>query len=101
MYAVIGTETYKRQIVSWGRAAERIPARLALNPFASKPLNVRFLREKRVGEKRLYYLVYEDLKLVLLIAASGKKDQQHSIDYFKEHLSDFREIAKCLVRQER
>jgi len=58
-----------------------------------------FLREKRIREKRIYYLVYEDLKLVLLVATSGKKDQQATIGHIKDNLDQFKIIAEQIARQ--
>lgn len=104
MFKVIGTNTYLREIrKKWPKtdreAVEKIPKQLAENPFVGKPLNYPFLREKRVREKRVYYLVYEDLGLVLLVAVSGKKDQQATIDHIKEHLKEFKQVAEDIVRQ--
>ncbi|MFH1372353.1 MAG: hypothetical protein ABII79_00940 [bacterium] len=103
MYRVIGTETYLREIDKWTKAdqeaAEKIPTKLADNPFAGDPLGYRYLREKRIRERRVYFLVYEDLRLVLLVAASNKKKQQATINHIKTHLDEFRTIAQKLIRQ--
>ena len=79
--------------------AEKLPEKLAINPFVGAPLGYRFLREKRIKEKRIYFLVYEDLKLVLLIAVSGKKDQQATIDHIKGNLDEFRKESERLSKQ--
>ena len=98
MFKVIGTDTYIHEINKWAKQykedAGKIPKQLSENPFVGKPLSFPFLREKRLREKRIYYLVYEDLKLVLLIAVSGKKDQQATIDHIKENLNEFRSVAE-------
>ena len=103
MLIVIGTETYQKELRKWTKAdreaAEKLPKQLSINPFVGSPLGYPFLREKRIREKRVYYLVYEDLKLVLLVATSGKKDQQATIDDLKEHLDNFREIAEDIAMQ--
>ena len=103
MYKVLGAETYSREIDTWTKAdreaAEKIPGKLAKNPFIGGPLGYRFLREKRVREKRIYYLVYEDLKLVMIVAAGGKKSQQRTINHIKGHLDEFRSIAERISRQ--
>lgn len=70
-----------------------------MNPFVGDLIAYRFLREKRIREKRIYYLVYEDLKLVLLVATSGKKNQQATIDHIKRHLDEFRKVAEVIARQ--
>ena len=85
MFKVIGTDTYLKEISKWSNPeiaiAEKIPKQLAENPFVGQQLRYPFLREKRIKEKRVYYLIYEDLKLVLLVATSGKKDQQATINH--------------------
>ena len=102
-YKVVATETYQKEIENWSKidkeAAEKIPSKLKLNPLIGKPLGYKFLREKKIKEKRLYYLVYEDLKLVLLVATSGKKDQQATIEHIKEYLDEFKEVANEISKQ--
>ena len=104
MYKVIGTETYMREIQKWSESykliVEKIPKKLALNPSTGDPLGYPFLREKRIRGKRIYYLVYNDLKLVLLVASSEKKNQQATIDHIKQHLGEFRIIAENITKQE-
>ncbi|MEK6963771.1 MAG: hypothetical protein AABX70_05050 [Nanoarchaeota archaeon] len=103
MLKVIGTDSYLLEIDKWPKAdrlaADKIPKQLAMNPFAGDPLGYRFLREKRVGGKRVYYLVYEDLKLVLLVAASAKKDQQVTINHVKSQLDEYRQVAEEVIKQ--
>jgi len=79
MYSVIGTDTYLGEIAKWTKAdreaAEKTPSKLSSNPYIGDPCGYKFFRERRIREKRVDYLVYDDLRLVLLIATSGKKDQ--------------------------
>lgn len=102
-YIVLGTETYLKELEKWDKSerdlADKIPVKLAVSPNVGRELNYPFLREKRIREKRIYYLIYEDLKLVLLVATSGKKDQQYTIDSIKKHLDNFRKIAEEKFRQ--
>jgi len=72
---------------------------LAENPFVGNQLSYPFLREKKIGGRRIYYLVYEDLKLVLLVATSGKRDQQITIDHIRENIKEFRKVAEELSKQ--
>ncbi len=103
MYKVIGTETYLNEIKNWEKtdsiAASKLPLQLSENPHAGKPLGYSFFREKKVGEKRVYYLVYDELSLVLLIATSGKKDQQQTINHIKDRLGEFKRIAEEIIKQ--
>ena len=66
-------------------------------PFVGKPLGFRFLREKKVKGKRVYFLVYEDLLIVLLVAISDKKGQQETIDRIKLRLQAFKEFVKRIT----
>lgn len=103
MYKVVGTDTYLREISKWTKieqeAAEKIPKKLAINPYVGDPLSYQFLREKRIKEKRIYYLIYDDLKLVLMVAVGGKKDQQDTINHIKGHLWEFRKVAEVIAKQ--
>lgn len=68
------------------------------NPYVGDQLRYRHLREKRIKEKRIYYLVYPDLKSVLLVAISSKKDQKATINHiiymFDEYNKYLRELLK-------
>lgn len=103
MFIVIGTETYLKEISKlpkdYKEIAEKIPKKLAENPKLGTPLNYPFLREKRIKEKRVYYLIYEDLELILLVAVSGKKNQQVTINHIKKHLEKFRKIAEDIFKR--
>src|SRR3989338_7129257 len=103
MYIVIGTETYEEEIAKWTKsdreAAEKFPAKLSQNPYVGDHLGYKFLREKRINEKRVYYLIYDDLQLVLLVAVSGKKDQQATISHIKNQLYEYLKIAEDISKQ--
>lgn len=51
-------------------------------------LSYPFLREKKISGKRVYYLVYKEIAIILLIEASNKKTQQKTIDEIKLYLSE-------------
>ncbi len=103
MFKVIGTDTYLKEVSKWSKveieSAEKIPKQLAENPFVGQQLRYHFLREKRIKEKRVYYLIYKDLNLVLLVAASGKKDQQATIDHIVSQFAEYRKIAEQIAKQ--
>jgi mRNA-degrading endonuclease RelE of RelBE toxin-antitoxin system len=102
MFSVIGTETYLRELKKWPEPdksyAEKIPKGLAINPLVGKQLSYKFLREKKIGGRRVYYLVYDDLNLVLLVATSSKKDQSDTIKHLKKHLDKFRELVEKISK---
>ena len=103
MFIVIGTNTYLDELKKWPKAeqqiAAKIPLHLAENPHVGKPLGYPYLREKKIGGRRVYYLIYDDLKLVLLVAVSDKKDQQATIDHIKGNLGEFRIVAEKIIKQ--
>jgi len=75
----------------------RLFEQLKINPYVEDQLQIRILREKRLREKRMYYLVFEDLKSVLVIAIGGKKAQQKVIDYIIENVENYREYLRGLI----
>lgn len=104
MYFVIGTETFEKEVNKLDKSereiVDKIPKKLAENPYIGDQLLYPFLREKRIdGRKRIHYLIYDDLKLVLLIATSTKKYQQQTINYIKTNFSEFRKIAEEISKQ--
>ena len=103
MFKVIGTDTYLKEIGKLPKSelesAEKIPQQLRENPFVGQQLRYSFLREKRIREKRVYYLIYEDLNLVLLVAVSGKKNQQSTIDHIVSQFKEYRKVAEQIAKQ--
>lgn len=53
----------------------KIEEELAQKGFSGKPLGYDFFREKRLNDKRVYFLVYDDLKIVLMVAVSDKMSE--------------------------
>ena len=103
MFKVIGTDKYLKDISNQSKveieSAEKIPEQLKENPFVGQQLRYPFLREKHIKEKRVYYLIYEDLNLVLLVAVSGKKDQQSTIDRLISQFAEYRKVAEQIAKQ--
>ena len=101
MFKVVGTDSYLRKVATWTkreqRIANKLPEKLKENPHKGRPLGYPYMREQRVGGKRIYYLIYEDLQLVLLVATSEKKNQQRTIDAIKNDLDDFRRVAEDIT----
>ncbi len=72
--------------------------KLSENPFVGKPLGLVFFREKKLKGKRVYYLVYDDFVVVLMVAISDKKSQQITIDAVKEKLDEYHNIIKATIK---
>jgi len=96
---------------SFDRESEKIPVneqqkierfekkQLKENPFVGDPLGYDFFREKRLNGRRVYYLIYKELAVVLLVAISDKKAQQETIDQIKLHLGLYYDFVKEIVKK--
>ncbi len=105
MYAVFRTRKFDKVLLKMFSEEERKQVenfeqkQLTTNPYTGDPLGYRFFREKKVGGKRVYFLVYDDVKAVLMVGASDKKTQQETIDEIKGTLTEYYAIVKEAVRQ--
>jgi len=54
---------------------------LKVNLQVGKPLRFDWFREKKFGNKRLYYLINESSNKTVLVAFGTKKEQQNIITY--------------------
>ena len=68
------------------------------NPYVGDQLRYKCLREKRLKEKRIYYLVYDDLMAVLVVAVGGKKTQQETIDYIINCFDQYKIYLEQLIK---
>jgi len=75
---------------------QKIILQLKENPYVGDQIRYKFFREKRVKEKRIYYLVYDDLKIVLVVAIGGKKAQEETINKIVEYFKEYRKYAEKL-----
>ena len=80
------------------KRVDRIIDQLKINPYVGDQLQIKILREKRLNGKRVYYLIFEDLKSVLMIAISNKKAQQKVINFIIENIGTFRGYLKDLIK---
>ena len=69
--------------------AKKLRDKIIENPFVGDQLSYKFLREKKIGGWRLYFLIYEDIQAVLFVAVSDKKAQQPTIDQIKINLAEY------------
>lgn len=61
-----------------------------------KPLGRSYFREKKFGNKRLYFLIYKYQLIVLAVGISNKKMQQNTINEILLELKDYEEYIKKL-----
>jgi len=104
-HAVYTTESFEKEIENLSNFDKEILQKIFLqlrdNPYAGNNLRYRFFREKRVREKRVYYLVYDDLNAVLVVAFGGKKAQQETINEIIKCLPEFREYLENILGQDK
>jgi len=102
-YAVYTTESFEKEIEKLSEAdktmIQKIFLQLKDNPYAGDQIRYRFFREKRIREKRIYYLIYDDLSAVLVVAFGGKKAQQETIDEIIKFLPEFKKYLENLSKQ--
>jgi len=58
-----------------------------------------FFREKKFGGKRLYYLVYDDVLIVLALAIGGKKTQPATINRILLNLAEYQQYVFKTLRK--
>ncbi len=104
-YAVYITESFEKEMEKISKSEREILQKIFLqlknNPYVGDSVRYRFFREKRIREKRVYYLVYDDLNAVLVVAFGGKKLQQDTINEIVKSFPEFREYLKKILEQEK
>lgn len=71
-------------------------AQIKGNPRAGKPLKYNWFREKKFKDKRLYFIVYDELGKILAVAFGGKKEQQRIIDSIIRNMDAYQKLAETL-----
>jgi len=100
MYSVFRTAHFEKEMNKWLSLEEKSQVekferkQLPFNPYVGDPLGYRFLREKRLDTKRVYYLIYEEFQSVVLVQISDKKQQQPIIDDIKRNLDNYYQFIK-------
>ena len=94
------TETFSKLYKSMEKVeqewVDKIKQHLIENPYAGKPLRFDWFREKKFGDKRMYYLIYKDVSKILLVSFGSKKDQQKIIDHVIENKERYRKIIESV-----
>lgn len=103
-YKVYRSESFKRELSKFDRnfqeRVDKIEDELVENPYSGRPLGVKWVREKRYENYRIYYLVYNKLNSVFMVAISDKKDQQKIINTIRSMSDLFEEELKRLIDKE-
>lgn len=99
-YNIYETETFSRLYTIMEKEEkewiEKIKIQLKENPHVGKPLKYDWFREKKLGNKRLYYLVYKNINRILLVSFGLKKDQQRIIDHIIENKDRYKKIIESV-----
>lgn len=78
---------------------DKIEDQLVENPYMGDPLGVKWFREKRIDKYRVYYIIYEDLKVIFMVAISKKRDQQKVINTTRLLFDFFRQEIERLISE--
>lgn len=82
-YRVFISETLEKKINKFAphlrKRLEKLKKTLENNPFTGKPIKHDYLREKKWGPFRVYYLIVKEILIVFLLEFSDKKEQQKVI----------------------
>ena len=102
-YSVYTTERFDRESRKLSqeeqKRIQKIFLQLKENPYVGDQLQIKILREKRLKEKRIYYLVFDDLRIVLVVAISDKKTQQKTIDYIIKYVNEYKIYLQKLIKK--
>ena len=99
-YAVYETETFSRLYEAMEKSEQEwvnsIKLQLKENPNTGKPLKFEWFREKKFGDKRMYYLIYQNISRVLLVSFGSKKSQQKIINHILENKENYKKIIESV-----
>ncbi len=102
-YSVYTTENFGRKFTKLSaeeqKRVKKIFLQLKENPYVGDQIRYKNFREKRLSEKRIYYLVYDDLHAVLIVAIGGKKIQQETIDHIIPNLREYKNYLKRILKE--
>ena len=101
VYTVYGTETFEKEFEKLEKdyqdSIKKIFLQLKENPYVGDSIRYKLFREKRIKEKRIYYIVYDEFSSVLIVAVGNKKAQQNTIDEIIKLLPEFKIYMKELL----
>ena len=99
-YQIYETETFSKLYEAMEKVeqkwVDKIKIQLIENPQTGKPLRFDWFREKKFGDKRMYYLIYKDVSKILLVSFGSKKEQQKIIDHIIENKERYRKIIESV-----
>lgn len=76
-YKVYRSQSFQGEISKYDKSIidriDKIESKLMYNPNYGNPLGTKWFREARFENYRVYYLIYEDLQAIYMVAISDKK----------------------------
>ena len=97
-YNIYETETFSKLYEVMEKEEKewigKIKLQLADNPDVGKPLKFEWFREKKFGNKRMYYLIYKNLNRILIVSFGSKKEQQKIINHIIENKERYRKMIE-------
>ncbi len=92
-YELYETETFSKIFESLTEKEKewvnKMKSQMKTNPKTGKLLHFEWFREKKFGNKRLYFIISMKKPRILLVSYASKKDQQRIIDYIVLHKEDY------------
>lgn len=102
-FKVFRTSTFDKEFSKLSKAEQtaidKFEKKLIENPHLGKPLGYIFFREKKLNGNRVYYLIYEEFVIVLMVAVSDKRTQQDTIDDIKRRLDKYYSFVRDTLRK--
>ncbi len=95
-FKIIATKSFLKNISKFLEKKEfekfeKFKERLKNYPYLGDSLRVPFVREfKTESGKRIYFLVYEEIQIILFVSMSNKKDQNRIIQIIFENLKEYK-----------
>ncbi len=103
-YKIYRSERFDKELnkfdENFKKRVDKIEDQLVNNPYSGDSLNVYWFREKRYGKYRIYYIIYDDLESLIMVAISEKNDQQKVINTVKFLFHQFREEIEVLINKD-
>ena len=103
-YKVYHSSRFDKELSKYDKTfqsrVDKIEDQLVSNPFAGDPIDVRWFREKRIDKYRIYFIIYNDIKAVFMVAISSKKNQQEVINTIRLLFDFFKNEIENLVNRD-
>ena len=78
---------------------DKFKERLKINPYIGDQLRLPYVREFKTEKgRRAYFLIYDDINIVLFVAFSNKKKQKTTINRIFEKLEEFKKYTYKLYK---